>query len=173
MSEHPQNINPPRWLQRLLRAVVKKEYLEEIEGDMEEVFYDNVERFSPARAKRMYAWEVIKLLRPNLIRNLSTHQVNQVPMFKNYAKVSLRGLLKSPINSFINIFGLSAAIGFAVFSYAFAQWVIQTDDFHEHKHEVFLTTFEANRNDEVQQLGTTPRPLGESQLHPPRLQAVA
>jgi len=35
-------ITPPQWPLRFLRFFLKKEYLEEIEGDMEEIFYDNL-----------------------------------------------------------------------------------------------------------------------------------
>ena len=67
----PINIHPPKWPLRFLRFFVKKEYLEEIEGDMEEVFYDQVEKYSYRKARRLYIWETIKLLRPILIRNLA------------------------------------------------------------------------------------------------------
>lgn len=82
-------------------------------------------------------------------------------MFSNYLKISLRGLLKSPLNSFINLFGLAVAIGICIYGYAFARWVYNTDQFHEHKHNVHLVTFSANRDGSLQQYGTTPRPLGE------------
>jgi putative ABC transport system permease protein len=82
-------------------------------------------------------------------------------MFKNYFKVSLRGLMKNPINSFINIFGLSAAIGLCIFGYAFARWTFSRDQFHEHKNEVHLVTFFADRDGTPQQYGTTPAPLAE------------
>ncbi|MBI3481704.1 MAG: ABC transporter permease [Bacteroidetes bacterium] len=88
-------------------------------------------------------------------------KINQYAMFKNYFKISIRGLVKNPLNSFINVFGLSAAIGICVFAYAFARWTYSTDQFHEHKNEVYLITFSANRDGTAQQFGITPRPLGE------------
>ncbi|MFZ6009339.1 MAG: permease prefix domain 2-containing transporter, partial [Bacteroidota bacterium] len=155
-------IRPPTWPLKFLRFFLKKEYLEEIEGDMEEVFQDNVSRLSLKQARRIYVWEMLSLLRPILIRNLEVLQrLNQYGMFKNYFKISFRGLIKSPLNSFINVFGLSAAIGMCVFGYAFARWTFSTDQFHEHKNEVYLTTFFADRDGKVQQFGRTPRPLGE------------
>jgi ABC-type antimicrobial peptide transport system permease subunit len=157
-----QNIHPPQWPLKLLRFFVKKEYLEEIEGDMEEIFFDNVERLSPKKARRIYSWEMVKLLRPVLMKNLGVlERINQYSMFKNYFKVSLRGLMKNPVNSFINVFGLAVAIGLCVFGYAFARWTFSTDQFHEKKNSVYLTTFFANRDGADQQYGTTPRPLGE------------
>jgi putative ABC transport system permease protein len=155
-------INPPTWPLKFLRFFLKKEYLEEIEGDMEEMFYENVEHLSLKKARRIYAWEILGLVRPVLIKNLEVLQrLNHLPMFKNYFKVSLRGLLKNPVNSFINIFGLSAAIGYCIFAYAFTNWVVSTDQFHEHKDAVYLVTFSANRDGTATQYGTTPRPLGE------------
>ena len=156
------NISPPQWPLKILRFFLKKEYVEEIEGDMEEIFYDNAERLSIKKAKRIYTWEMIKLLRPVLVRNLDfIERINQYGMLKNYFKVSFRGLMKSPVNSFINVFGLAVAIGLGVFGYGFARWTYSTDQFHENKHSVYLTTFLAKRDGVNQQYGTTPRPLGE------------
>ena len=42
----PKHIVPPQWPLKVLRFFVKKRYIEEIEGDMEELFYDNVEQLS-------------------------------------------------------------------------------------------------------------------------------
>ncbi len=156
------SIHPPRWPLKFLRFFLKEKYLEEIEGDMEEIFYENVERLSMRQAKRIYTWEMIKLLRPILMQNFEgLEKLNQYGMFKNYFKVSFRGLMKNPVNSFINVFGLAIAIGLCVFAYAFARWTFSTDQFHENKHAVYLTTFFANRDGVNQQYGTTPRPLGE------------
>jgi putative ABC transport system permease protein len=82
-------------------------------------------------------------------------------MFRNYFKVALRGLMKSPLNSFINIFGLSVGISLCIFAYAFARWTYSTDQFHEHKNSVYMVTFFADREGTAQHYGLTPRPLGE------------
>lgn len=142
--------------------MLHEKYVEEIEGDMEEIFLEQTERQGLRQAKLLYAREVLKLLRPVLMKKIGgTRQVNHFIMFNNYFKVSLRGLMKNPVNSFINVFGLSAAIGICVFAYAFARWTFSTDQFHEHKNEVYLATFFADRDGTEQQYGTTPRPLGE------------
>ncbi|HEU5290329.1 MAG TPA: FtsX-like permease family protein [Cyclobacteriaceae bacterium] len=161
-----QPYSPPKWPLRFLRFFVKKEYLEEIEGDMEEIFYEYAEYASVKKARRMYTWEIIKLFRPILIKNLEIlQQLNQLDMFKNYFKVSMRGLVKNPLNSFINVFGLSMSIGFAVFSYAFFMWTISVDQFHVHKNEVHMVTAFAERDGTMQQHGKTPQPLGDMLKH--------
>lgn len=158
----PDHIYPPQWPLRILRFFVKEKYLEEIEGDMEEVFQDNLERLSLRKANRLYTWEMLKLLRPALVKNMEgIQQLNQYDMFKNYCKVSVRGLMKNPLNSFINIFGLAIAIGICVFVYSYARWTYGTDQFHTNKNEIFLATFFADRDGTQQQYGTTPRPIGD------------
>ncbi len=153
---------PPRWPRKLLRFFLRREYLEEIEGDMEELFHENVEVHSLKKARRIYTWEMLKLFRPILLRNLEIlRQLNHLPMFRNYFKVSLRGLMRNPLNSFINVFGLSVAIGLCIFAYAYTRWTISTDQFHVHKENVHLVTFLANREGTLQQHGKTPAPLGE------------
>lgn len=82
-------------------------------------------------------------------------------MYKHYFLICFRGLLKSPLNSFINIFGLSAAIGISLLLYAFAQYTYRTDQFHKNRNEVYLATFFTNRDGSEQQFGTSPRALGE------------
>ncbi|HEY3402614.1 MAG TPA: ABC transporter permease [Ohtaekwangia sp.] len=162
MTIDQDHITPPKWPLKLLRFFIKKEYLEEIEGDMEEVFRDQLEIMSPAKAKRFYTWEIIRLLRPVLMKNLEVLQpLNHYPMFRNYFKTSLRSFMRHPLNSFINVFGLSVSIGICVFAYGYARWVYNTDQFHEHKHQVHLVTFFAKRDGTLQQHGNTPRPLGE------------
>lgn len=152
----------PRWPLRLLHLFIKPRYLEEIEGDMAEIFYDNLTRMTHGKAKRLYSIEMLKLLRPVLLKNLEfVNYLNRFPMFSNYFKTSFRSLMRNPLNSFINVFGLAMAIGICIFSYAFARWTINTDQFHEHKDEVHLVTFMANRDGEAHEYGTSPRPLAE------------
>jgi putative ABC transport system permease protein len=154
-------IVPPRWPLKILRFFVKKKYLEEIEGDMEELFLENVEQYSLKKARQMYVWELLRLMRPILIRNLEVLQnINQFSMFRNYFKVSFRSLMKNPVNSFINVFGLAMAIGICVFGFGFTQWTLRTDQFHENKNSVYLVTFFAKREGVMQEHGKTPRPLG-------------
>ena len=158
----PSPIAPPKWPLKLLQFFLRKEFIEEIEGDMEELFYENVKAESIAKAKWRYTWNAIKLLRPSLMRNRKWFSTfNHLPMMQNYFKTSSRSLLRNPLNSFINVFGLSLAIGFCILGYAFARWTINTDQFHENKNSVFLITYKAQRNTGLQEYGKTPRPLGE------------
>ena len=156
-------ISPPKWQLKLLRLFLKKEYIEEIEGDLEALFADSIEQGQSYRqAKRMYTWEVVKLLRPILMKNFkAVHAINHYPMFKNYFKTSFRSLMKNPLSSFINVFGLAVATGICLVVYTFMEFDQNIDQFHKNKNEVYLITFFAGSDSVTQQYGTTPRPLGD------------
>jgi len=88
MEEFPK---PPKWGHRLLQFFLKNDFLEEIEGDLEEVYYDNIEWLGQKKAKRIFAWEVVKLLRPTLLKNFNwISKLDGVMMFTNNVKIALR-----------------------------------------------------------------------------------
>ncbi len=161
MSGHNE-LQPPKLPLRLLRFFVKADYLEEIEGDMEEIFQEQAEQYSLKKARRIYTWEMVKLLRPILLKQrIDIPMLQHVTLFRNYTKTSVRSLTKNPLTSFINVFGLSFAIGICILVYAFLEYDASIDQFHQHKQEVFLATSFAERDGTLQQYGITPRPLGE------------
>ncbi|MEZ4945486.1 MAG: FtsX-like permease family protein [Cyclobacteriaceae bacterium] len=132
------NVKPPRWPLYFLRFFLKGEYLEEIEGDLEELFYDYAEHTSIQKAKRKYAWEVVKLLRPILIRNLKTRStINPIGMYKNYIKIAWRNLIKKKAYSFINIFGLGLGIACCFLIFMYVHDELSYDNYHEKGDRVY------------------------------------
>lgn len=126
------NQRPPKWPLKLLRFFVKEEYREEIEGDMEETFLFNVRQRSLAKARRIYSWEVVKLLRPVLLKNFKTNPTFiYYAMYKNYFKIAWRNLIKKTAYSFINIFGLGLGIACCVLIFMFVQDELSYDNYHE------------------------------------------
>lgn len=156
--------SPPKWPLRLLRLFLKNEYVEEIEGDMEELFHDWAEqRGSYAKARRQYVRETFQLARPILIKHLAhLPSITSFPMLTNYFKTSFRSLVRHPLTAFINVFGLAVAIGICLLVYTFMAYDQRIDQFHEHKSEIFLATLNASRDGVTQQYGITPHPLAEA-----------
>jgi putative ABC transport system permease protein len=134
-------IQPPEWPLKLLRRFIKDQYLEEIEGDMEEIFLDNAEKLSVAKAKRIYAWEMVKLLRPSLLKNFKTPSTfNQYSMYQNYFKIAWRNLIKKKAYSFINIFGLGLGIACCLLIILFVYDELSYDNYHEKKERIYRVT---------------------------------
>lgn len=146
---------PPVWPLKLLRFVVKDEYLEEIEGDMEEVFMENVERFSLPRARLIYAWEVLKLLRPVLLKNINPLPTsNPSAMYKNYFKVAYRNLARKKAYAFINVLGLALGIACCILISMFVRDELSYDNYHAKRDRIFRVIHGQTAND-----GTTPYPF--------------
>ncbi|HZY80593.1 MAG TPA: ABC transporter permease [Cyclobacteriaceae bacterium] len=140
----------------------RSERYEELHGDLEEFFYERIEKSGLRKAQFGYWIDVIRCCRPYAWRKLSSSRVfNNGSMFRNYFKISLRSLAKNPVSSFINVFGLAVAIGITLLVYSFMEYDYSIDQFHKNKNEVYLTTFFADRDGDTSQYGKTPRPLGE------------
>jgi putative ABC transport system permease protein len=105
-------INPPKRPLQFLRWFCREDYLEEIEGDLTEVFIKEYES-SQRKAKWKFGWSVINYFRPEFIKSFkSSYQPDSYGMFKSYFKIGWRNLVRNQGYSFINIAGL--AMGMAV-----------------------------------------------------------
>jgi putative ABC transport system permease protein len=105
-------IIPPGLAQRLLFTFLRDDLAEEVNGDLEEKFYEIIKNKSPWTAKLNYWYQVLHYIRPFAIRRLKLHRTNSYVMYKNYFKVSFRSLLNNKGYSLINVGGL--AIGMAI-----------------------------------------------------------
>jgi putative ABC transport system permease protein len=107
-------MHPPKRALAFLRWFCREDYLEEIEGDLTEVFrkrYDD----GPRKAKWFFAWSVLRYFRPEFIKSFkSYHTVTSYPMLKNYFKVAMRNLVRHYGYSFINIAGLASGMAVAI-----------------------------------------------------------
>lgn len=129
---------PPKWSTRILRTLIRGAYLEEIEGDLEEVFQDDLEFHGIKTARKHYNLGVFKAVRPNLIKRIKwLYQLRTSNSMTRTLKIALRSLLKFKAHSAINLIGLSVglAIGGLVLKYAVDQFTF--DDFHANEDRIF------------------------------------
>ncbi len=104
---------PPDQALKFLRWFCREDYLDEIEGDLTEIF---IEQFgaSPGKAKRKFIWQVLRYFRPEYIKSLKSIKYNNPTiMFRHNIISAIRNLKKNLVFSLINIIGLS--IGLAAF----------------------------------------------------------
>jgi putative ABC transport system permease protein len=112
---------PPKRPMKLLRLFIKDEYLEEIEGDMEEIYQDLLEKFSPKKADRIYFIETIKLFRLILFKRLSgTQKLNYYGMFKLMLKTSIRNVYKHKLVATMSL--ITLVFGAVCFQLVYA-WI--------------------------------------------------
>lgn len=133
--------HPPRWADWFLSFYCNPKLLEQIQGDVHELYYWRLEKKGAKRAKWSFIWDIIRLFRwSNINRSNKTQKFNNMGIFKNYFKIGLRNLWKQRMPSAINIIGLSLAIGCSVVVFKFVEYSYVKDDFHENLDELFLVT---------------------------------
>jgi len=129
---------PPNWPLRLLRFFLKDEYLEEIEGDMEELYQDYSKMHSHAKAQRLYTWEVLKLLRPILLRHLKLNTPEiYTTMIRHNLLVAFRSALRNRGTFLINLLGLSTGLACVLLIYLWVQDELKVDKFHHNDSSLY------------------------------------
>lgn len=138
----PSKRSPPKWADKFLAFFCNPRLLEQLQGDVYELFYWRLDEKGYSSAKWSFVWDVIRLFRWSNIRRTkkSGQKLNQIAMFKNYFKIGLRNLWKQRLPSAINIIGLSIAIGCSVVVFKFVEFNYVKDDFQQNKDDVFLVT---------------------------------
>lgn len=129
-------------------------------GDLEEYYYERLEEQGPVKARMLYWRDVIRCCQPYAWKRPKVYSNSNIIMFKNYFKTSLRSMMRNPLSSFINIFGLAVAIGVSIVVYSMINFSYSVDQYHENKNEVFLATITADRDGNPQRYGVLPLPVG-------------
>lgn len=105
---------PPRKAIAFLRWFCREECIEEIEGDLTEVFRKH-HAVSPRFAKWKFVWNVMRYFRPEFIKSFrhSPH-VNSYGMYKSYLKIGWRNFIGNKGYSLINVGGLATGISVVI-----------------------------------------------------------
>ncbi|HTF20076.1 MAG TPA: ABC transporter permease [Chryseolinea sp.] len=101
---------PPRFATRLLLVFLKPSLVEEVTGDLDERFQQDIRRHSLGRARLGYWFQVIQYLRPFAIRGINCEHIISNAMFKNYWKITWRVMGRQKMYSAINIGGFAIGI---------------------------------------------------------------
>jgi putative ABC transport system permease protein len=136
---------PPKYPLQFLRWFCREDYLDEIEGDLLEIYKKEFES-SPRRAKWKFAWSVIKYFRPEFMKSFNSHQPNAYSMYKSYFKIGWRNLLRYKGYSLINIGGLAIGMMVAILN---GLWI-----WHELSYNKYFNNY--NRIAKVAEVGLNP-----------------
>ena len=84
------NYHPPKYFRRFFRWFCHADYYEELAGDIEEVFYEDIATKGLAVAKKNYRKEIIKLFRPSVIKEIRWPFSNQITPAMSVSYTHLR-----------------------------------------------------------------------------------
>lgn len=132
---------PPKLFDKLLTWYCKQVDLEDIQGDLYEVYFQRAS-VSVRRANWLFAKDVLNLFNPfSKHRQRSTWFSELYHFdFRNQLMVSIRYLKKHPKVNFIKIAGLSTALTAFLYIYYYVSFQQSYDHFHEKKDRIFRVT---------------------------------
>ena len=110
---------PPRWAGWLLTQFHPPETLEEVQGDLEELYAHWHGQRGPMRASIRYGLAVLSVLPPWVRHRRRVHDHLQpsffhTPMIRNYFTVAWRNLTRHRSYAFLNIAGLGTGMAVAL-----------------------------------------------------------
>lgn len=122
----------PRFHKALFRQLCRPDLYHELAGDLEEAFAENFELHGLKKAKSTYKKEVLKMLRPSVIRRFRVSpSSNSFDMFNNYIKLSIRNLWRDKEHSLVSIAGLAAGIVASVLIFQYTNFESSYDSMHD------------------------------------------
>lgn len=147
---------PPKYALKFLRWFCKEDYLEEIEGNLFELFDQNVEE-SPQGAKRKFYWQVLLHFRPDFIKSFAfDNPLIYKDMFKHNLLISYRSFLRNKTSFLINLIGLSTGLACVLLIYLWVNDEVQINKFHEKDAQLFHVMKNFRSPNEVRTAEMTP-----------------
>jgi putative ABC transport system permease protein len=163
MATNKEQAKPPRWADRLLEWFVSPQLLEDVQGDLQEIFYKRVAQVGIRQARREYGWAVLHYLNPFFAKpHYRTGNLSQYPqlsslhpaMIRNYFKIAFRNFRRHKTFSAINIGGLALGMTASLLILLWVQDERSIDRFHANGARIYqvLENQQTSGND----LNTTP-----------------
>ncbi|GAB3321329.1 ABC transporter permease [Larkinella ripae] len=160
-SNHPQ---PPRWANRFLRWLHPSDTIEEVEGDLEELYGYWYRKAGETQAVLRYLLGVASVLPPFVRRrpkNRSDSQPSNLhpDMIRNYFKIALRQLVKNKVYSLINIGGLAFGLACCLLITLYVYDELSYDRFNANYSHIYRLIERQKQPGGIFDVAATPGPL--------------
>ena len=137
---------PSRFARQILRWFVNAEFVEEIEGDLDELFYERLSTHGWLKAQLCYFLDVLQTIRPYHPKRKATKVGHEILNWI-FLKLALRNLLKRKAYSAINIFGLSIGLVSFLLILEYVAFERSYDSFHENADRIYRVAFDWGETD--------------------------
>jgi ABC-type antimicrobial peptide transport system permease subunit len=154
-------IPPPKRSLKFLRWFCREDYIEEIEGDLVELFERRYHYLSPTRAKWSFTWDVIRSFRLRNLKAFGANLFNTI-MIQHYIKIGGRNLLRNKAFCTINITGLSLGLTCCLVLFIFVRYESGFDQFHPYSNQTYRIVQHTTYPDQTLYWNTTAYPLAEA-----------
>lgn len=162
-----ENALPPRLAQKLFDWFCADSAVEDLRGDIDELFYVNLGRMSARQAKFKYwihtfslitSYAVKKRKRPTTKPQSSIEYT--MDMLKSYFIIATRSLAKHKFFTIINVLGLSIGMSISLLLIAMITNVMTYDEFHVNKDRIYRVITKTTQGNNWE-FACAPVPLAE------------
>ncbi|MEO1051195.1 MAG: ABC transporter permease [Bacteroidota bacterium] len=169
MGNH-NKVNPPKWPQRLLGWYCDPLAAEDLLGDVDEIFYYNLEHMSARKARWKYVWQVFSLLFSKAVRKRRKEHREKYGsegffkgfyLFNSYLKVGFRNLVRYRFYTIINIVGLSMGMTVGLLALAAYVDVEEVDDFQTNLDNIYRVITHYDDGDRKRTYASTSAPVSD------------
>ena len=137
MSKSPIH-KPPKWADRFLQWYCDEELVNEIQGDLHEMYHLRCDKMSRVRAQMLFIWEVFRSFKASNIKKSNGYKnLNYFNMFKNNYIISVRNLMKHKFYSFIKVSGLAIGLASVILISSFVYNELTFDQFHTNADRIY------------------------------------
>ncbi len=131
------NLQPPKWADRFLEWYCNPDLLEDLQGDLYEVFYHQVDQGKPRKARLYYLWLVLRSFRYSAIKRNSKLKKTTFVMTKSNLKIALRVLKNNKFYTGLNLTGLAIGIMCFFLTGFYVKQELSYDQFNSKKGRIY------------------------------------
>jgi ABC-type antimicrobial peptide transport system permease subunit len=151
--------SPPKRALQFLRWFCREDYIEEIEGDLTEIFEKQYET-SPGKARLLFILNVIRYFRPAFMKSFKfSNPFSMGVLIRHNLLLSLRTFMRYRMSFIINLCGLSVGLVCALLIYLWVRDELSVDKFHANDRNLFQVMYNQELANGIITNGKTPGPL--------------
>ncbi len=151
--------HPPPWADRLLESFCAPHLLEEVQGDLQELYGQWVQQHGVRKARWLYVVHAIKFLRPYAFKRIAVN--NPTDMFNNYVKIAFRNVLRQKSYAFINVAGLSIGLVCCFFILLWVTNETSYDRFHDNGDQIHQVWRHMTTEGQINTYNSLPKHIAE------------
>ncbi|QHT67228.1 FtsX-like permease family protein [Rhodocytophaga rosea] len=152
MSSNQNNLRPPKWIDRFLEWYLPDHLLEDVQGDLQEVFYKQANEIGAEKAKRAYVVTAIQYIRPYFFKRRTRHSSHLKPqyidMIWNNFIIAFRNFRKNKVHASINTLGMAIAVTSILLIFLYVQHELTYDQFHNKINRIVVIGEQSKATDE-------------------------
>lgn len=148
---------PPKFWTDLFRRFCDAELYEELQGDLEEKFYEHLKDYGAKKAKALYRLEVLKMIRPSVIRTPKLMMnLSHLSLFRIHLKLCVRNLTRNKVFSAVTTAGFAAAISISLFLINLIYSGYSIDQQHDHLDRIYRVATKVTEEGGVKRYASVP-----------------